>query len=158
MTTKVKVTADENGNVIAVSQNNPEYGYIRVEQNCTVINPTGWLRNTKRSALIKGTVKDLVEAGFVQGQELPGRIVVVESHTPFNPENPDRDLKIAGETGVICRVGDQPIYRQTFYSSNDNAQDELIMHTNTEEIREVQAASKILTRISTREDAEVATL
>ena len=46
---------------------------------------------------------------------LPGKIVVVESLTPFNPENPDRDLKIAGGTGVICRIDDQPIYRQTFY-------------------------------------------
>jgi hypothetical protein len=158
MTTKVRVTADQNGNIIGVSQNNPEYGYIRVEQGCTVINANGWLRNTKRSALIKGTVKDLVEAGFTEGQELPGRIIVVESHNPFNPENPDRDLKVAGETGVICRVGDQPIYRQTFYSSNDNAQDELIMHTNTEEIREVLAASKVISRMTTANNAEVATL
>lgn len=158
MTSKVKVTVDENGNVIGVSQNNPEYGYIRVEQNCTVINPNGWLRNTKRSALIKGTVADLIQAGFTEGKELPGRIVVIESHEPFNPENPDRDLKIAGDTGVICRVGDQPIYRQTFYSSNENAQDELIMHTNTQEIREVLAATKILNRINKTENAEVATL
>jgi hypothetical protein len=158
MTTKVKVTADQNGNIIAVSQNNPEYGYIRVEQGCTVINANGWLRNTKRSALIKGTVKDLVEAGFKEGQELPGKIVVLESHNPFNPENPDRDLKVAGETGVICRVGDQPIYRQTFYISNDNAQDELIMHTNTEEIREVLAASKVIKSITKANNAEVATL
>lgn len=158
MTTKVRVTADQNGNIIGVSPNNPEYGYIRVEQGCTVINPLGWLKNTKRSALIKGTVKDLLDANFTEGQELPGRIIVVESHNPFNPENPDRDLKIAGDTGVICRVDDQPIYRQTFYTSNESAQDELIMHTNTQEIREVQAATRVLNKISRKDDVEVATL
>ena len=28
---KVVVAADKNGNIIGVSQNNPEYGYVRVE-------------------------------------------------------------------------------------------------------------------------------
>lgn len=144
MTTKVRVAADSNGNIIGVSQNNPEYGYVRVTQRVTVINAQGWLQNSTRSALIKGLVKDLVEADFKEGQELPGRIIVVEQHTPFNPQNPDRDLKIAGDTGVVCRVNDEPIYRQTFYTSSDNAVDELIMHTNTEEIREVQAAARTL--------------
>jgi ribosome biogenesis protein Tsr3 len=69
---------------------------------------------------------------------------VVESLTAFNANNPDRDLKIAGDTGVICRIDDQPIYRQTFYSINDNAFDELITHNNSDEIKEVQAAQKAM--------------
>ena len=156
MTTKVRVTADVNGNIIGVSQNNPEYGYVRVEQTVSQINPQGWLRNVKRSALIKGLVKDLVDAGFNEGQELPGRIVVVESLVPFNQENPDRDLKVAGSTGIVCRVDDQPIYRQSFYTSNDNAQDELIMHTNTTEIREVQAASRTLVSLNQEKEEPAA--
>jgi hypothetical protein len=139
---KVVVTADADGNVIGVSKNSPEYGYVRVEQTVNQINDRGWLRVTKRSALIKGLVKDLIEAGLTAGKEIPGKIVVVESFQPFNTENPDRDLKIAGQTGVICRVDDEPIYRQTFYTSNLNAQDEFIMHNNTHEIREVQASLK----------------
>lgn len=139
---KVVVTADADGNVIGVSKNNPEYGYVRVEQTVNQINDRGWLRVTKRSALIKGLVKDLIEAGLTSGKEIPGKIVVVESFQPFNTENPDRDLKIAGQTGVICRVDDEPIYRQTFYTSNLSAQDEFIMHNNTHEIREVQASLK----------------
>lgn len=141
---KVVVTADKSGNIIGVSENNPEYGYVRVEQSGSFINDQGWLRVSKRSALIKGLVKDLVETGFTEGQELDGKIVVVESLTPFNPENPDRDLKIAGETGVVCRIDDQPIYRQTFYTTNVNNQDQLIMHNNSEEIREVQAAQRTI--------------
>lgn len=147
---KVVVTADANGNVIGVSKNNPEYGYVRIEQTVNQINDRGWLRIVKRSALVKGLVKDLIEAGFTAGKELPGKIVVVESFQPFNTENPDRDLKIAGDTGIICRVDDEPIYRQTFYTSNPEAVDVLIMHTNTEEIREVQASLKAVESLSTR--------
>jgi hypothetical protein len=44
--------------------------------------------------------------GFYAGQELPGTIVIEESLTPFNKKAPERDLKIAGETGIVCRVGD----------------------------------------------------
>ena len=49
---KVRVTADVNGNVIGVSLNNPEYGYVRVEQSVTQISEAGWLKPVKRSALI----------------------------------------------------------------------------------------------------------
>ena len=139
---KVRVTADINGNVIGVSQNNPEYGYVRVEQSVTQISEAGWLKPVKRSALIKGKVEDLAQAGFIDGFELSGKIIVKESLTPFNPENPDKDLKIAGQTGVVCRIDDQPIYRQTFYTSNQEAYDELITHDNTSEIREVQVAQR----------------
>ena len=144
---KVRVTADINGNVIGVSQNNPEYGYVRVEQSVTQISEAGWLKPVKRSALIKGKVEDLAQAGFVEGHELSGKILVKESLTPFNPENPDKDLKIAGQTGVVCRIDDQPIYRQTFYTSNQEAFDELITHDNTSEIREVQIAQKEITSL-----------
>ena len=145
---KVVVTADKNGNVVGVSEKSPEYGYVRVEQVSSQINDQGWLRTVRRSALIKGLVNDLVEANFRVGKELPGKIIIQESLVPFNPQNPDRDLKVAGDTGVICRIDDQPIYRQAFYTTNDNAQDQLIMHTNTEEIREVQAAQRSLSSLS----------
>jgi hypothetical protein len=158
MTTKVTVAADKNGNIIGVSENNPEYGWMRVEQHVRVINDRGWLRNTKRSALIKGKVQDLVDCNYQLGEEIPGKIIVVESLTPFNPENPDRDLKIAGETGVICRIDDQPIYRQTFYTPNVNAEDDLLMHSNTEEIREVQAAQRSVSALKNFKRTEAAEL
>jgi hypothetical protein len=141
---KVVVTADGNGNVIGVSQNNPEYGYIRVEQNAIQINDEGWLRRSKRSALIKGKVEDLKYCDYKPGQELSGKIIVVESLIPFNPNNPDKDLKLAGETGIVCRLEDEPIYRQTFYTTNENAYDEFIMHTNSDEIKEVQVAQRAM--------------
>jgi hypothetical protein len=147
MNTKVTVTADENGNVIGVSKNNPEYGYVRVEQTSPMVTDRGWLKISKRSSLIKGKVEDLKSLNYTAGQQLPGTIVIKESLTPFNTDNPDRDLKIAGETGVVCRIDDQPIYRQTFYTTNPNSYDELITHTNTDEIREVQAAQRAMSSI-----------
>lgn len=152
---KVVVTADKNGNVVGVSEKSPEYGYVRVEQSGSFINDQGWLRISRRSALIKGLVKDLVETGFNEGKELNGKIIIIESLVPFNPENPDRDLKIAGETGVVCRIDDQPIYRQSFYTTNENLQDQLIMHTNLEEIREVQAAQRAISKLSPKGMSEI---
>lgn len=149
------VAADKNGNVIGISQKNPEYGYIRVEQQTVQINDQGWLRNSKRSALIKGKVEDLMDCNYKEGTQIPGKIVVRESLTPFNPENPDRDLKVAGDTGVICRINDEPIYRQSFFTSNQAAQDELISHTNSEEIREVLGAQRVLTNITNTADADL---
>jgi len=157
MENKVVVTADPNGNVVGVSQNNPEYGYIRLEQVTTQINEQGWLRNVKRSALIKGKVEDLIATNYRQGNVLPGKIVVVESLTPFNTENPDRDLKVAGNTGIICRVDDQPIYRQSFYTTNPNAYDQLLSHNNSTEIREVMSAQQLMSLLKT-EDSKEATL
>jgi len=145
----VTVVADKNGNVINVSQNNPDYGYVRVEQQSIQINEQGWLKSVKKSTLLKGKMKDLLEAGYREGTQIPGKIIIKESLTPFNDENPDRDLKIAGQTGVICRVDDQPIYRQSFYTTNLNAWDELMGHNNTDEIRDVMTAQKEMEVLTT---------
>lgn len=138
---KVTVTADKNKNVINVSAN-PEYGYIRLEQKTIQIDEKGWLKSVKRSTILHGKMEDLLEAGYREGTELPGKIIVVESLSPLNDKDPDRDLKIAGSTNVICRIDDQPIYRQTYYSNNPEAYDILISHNNSEEIKEVMAAQR----------------
>ena len=143
---KVKVTADQNGNVINVSAN-PEYGYVRLEQKTIQIDERGWLKSVTRSTLLHGKMEDLVEAGYEKGTELPGRIIVMESLTPLNDKNPDRDLKIAGTTNIICRVDDQPIYRQTYYSNNPDAIDIFISHTNSDEIKDVMMAQRELEAI-----------
>ncbi len=149
---KVTVVADSNGNVVTVSPNNPEYGWIFVEQTATQFD-NGWMRNVVRKARINGKVDDLVAAKFVGGQEIPGRIIVLESLVPFNNEEPDRDLKVAGKSGVICRYEDQPIYRQSYFTTNLNSFDELINHTNKDEIREVMLAQKMLSELPSEEPA-----
>lgn len=144
---KVTVVADKNGNVINVSAN-PEFGYLRLEQRTIQIDEKGWLKSVKRSTLLHGKMEDLLDAGYKQGTELPGKIIVVESLSPLNEKNPDKDLKIAGSTNVICRIDDQPIYRQTYYSNNPEAYDILISHNNSEEIKEVMAAQREIANIN----------
>jgi len=152
---KVTVTEDKNGNIVTISDNNPEFGFIKVSQLVTQI-ANGWLRQVVRTAIINGKLDDLVEAKFKKGQELPGKIVIIESFNPFNLKNPDHDLKIAGDTGIICRVDDQPIYRQNVYTVNDQAQDEFIMHDNSYEIKEVISIQKSLVKAKPVEEKEPA--
>jgi len=133
MNKPVKVVRDESGIVIVPSENNEKYGYIRVTQERTLIDETGWVRVKELSALVKGTIEDLKRLGWLEGQSLPGTIVIKEQLLPFNSKNPEKDLKIAGDTGIVCRKGDDPIYRNTFYSPSGKGE-ELIAHTNKDEI------------------------
>ena len=135
MDTKVLVTADEAGNVIVVSKNSPEYGHIRVEQTRMVIDDTGFVKKRKLSALIPGTVEDLKCFGWANGELVDGKVVVKESLTPFNKKDPDRDLKIAGDTGIVCCQDGQPIYRKHLFTFDATAADQNEAHTNGEDIQ-----------------------
>ena len=152
--TKVKVSADKNGNVITVSPKNPEYGWFTVEQLVPEFN-NGWFKHVKRTAIINGKLDDLKALGLKGSEEMPGKIVVLESLLPFDESNPDRDLKIAGKSGIVCRYFDQPIYRQCFYTTNLNCQDELVSHTNKDEIREVFLAQKEIEAMAPEEEANL---
>jgi hypothetical protein len=140
MNSTVKIVADATtGAVVRVSETNPEFASVRLEQTRTVIGNNNFIERKTVSTLLQGATSDLTAMGFYAGQELPGSIVVEESMTPFNKKNPERDLKIAGETGIVCRVGDQPIYRRSTYSTASNAQDTLIKHDNVEQLRSAYA-------------------
>jgi hypothetical protein len=67
--------------------------------------------------------------------KIVGKIVVEESLTPWNKNNPERDLKVAGATGIICRVEGAPIYRRTRFSFNAKSVDTYIQHDNVSELR-----------------------
>jgi len=139
MNSNVRVTADDNGNVVIVSKNNPEWAHIRVEQSRIVIDDNGFARKRTISALVHGTVEDLKSFGWTANSELPGKIIFKESLEPFNVTQPERDYKIAGKTGIVCCQDGQPIYRKTFYTMNANAVDKSEAHTNIEDIRAAYA-------------------
>ena len=132
---KVRVIGDETGNVINQSANNPEYGYVRLEQVKTTIDDNGFLRRRSISTLVQGLISDLKAEGYFSGQELNGKIVVLEAITPFNKKNPERDIKQAGDTGIVCSIEGLPIYRKTLYSLSSNTEDVFIKHDNVEQIR-----------------------
>lgn len=135
MVSKVKVTANEAGDVVIASKENATYGHIRVEQKRTVISDKGWVKVKTISALLHGTVEELESLGYTDGQLLPGKIVIKESLVPFNSANPEGDYKVAGNTGIVCCIDGQPIYRKTFYNPSGNDQDETIAHDNSDAIR-----------------------
>lgn len=135
--TKVTVVPDENGNNIRQSKN-PEYGFVRVVQEAASFGGrNGWANTSNRSALIKGKMEALEQLGLAKAKKLDGKIVILESTEAFNPKDPDRDLKIAGSTGIICCTADgEPIYRTTYYDPTGSDVDELIPHANGDAIRE----------------------
>ena len=62
---------------------------------------------------------------------MPGQLVRQESLEPFNDYS---QPKIAGESGVICKIEGQPIYSRIVYDRSGTMQDTLIAHDNKEEI------------------------
>jgi hypothetical protein len=152
MNSKVLVVADATGAVINVSENNPEYGYVKLQQAKTVVDDNGFLRRTVLTSLIQAPVDILKEMNYYGGQILPGTLVIEESLAPFNKKNPERDLKIAGKTGIVCRLDDQPIYRRVRYSENPDAINKTIQHTNVEELREAYNAQKAVSAIKPNGD------
>ena len=81
-------------------------------------------------------MEDLQALNLKAEDSLPGKIIIKESLEPFSNNDPDRDFKYAGDTGIICAVDGQPIYRKTFFVADANAEDVLIAHTNGDAIRE----------------------
>ena len=144
---KVTVQADEQNNVIRVSKNNPEFAHIRLIQNQVEFSTSGWVNNKQRSTLIHGKVEDLQTLGYTGGQQLDGNIVVREQLTPFSEKDPERDLKMAGDTGVTCMGVDPesgevvPIYRRTTYDATGLAKPTHIPHVNSDEIRAANGAN-----------------
>ena len=141
MQNKVNIVADDMGNIIRQSSNNAEFGHIRLEQQTVSFGNTGWVKSSNRTTLLHGKMDDLQSLNLNESTPLNGKIIVKESVTPFSNNDPDRDLKIAGETGIICSVDDQPIYRKTFFVADTTAQDVLIAHTNGDAIREANGLS-----------------
>jgi hypothetical protein len=139
MNTKVKVVGDATtGSVITLS-GNAQFGYVRLEQVRSVIDDNGFLRRKPVSTLIHGDINELKAMNFYAGQELPGQIVIKEALEPFNSKTPERDLKVAGSTGIVCTFEGAPIYRKTVYTTASNATDTLIKHDNVDQLRDAYA-------------------
>tara|TARA_R110001592_G_scaffold191542_5_gene437844 strand:+ start:2599 stop:3183 length:585 start_codon:yes stop_codon:yes gene_type:complete len=141
MQTKVNVCADDMGNVINQSKNNPEYGYIRLQQDRVTFGNNGWVKKQKLSTLLQGKVEDLQSLNFNAGDTIAGKIVIKEQLEPFNNNDPDRDYKKAGDTGIVCCVDGQPIYRKATFTADTTAQDVLLAHTNGQDIKDANGST-----------------
>jgi hypothetical protein len=133
---KIATCRQDSTDLIGVSPNNSDFGYIRVVSSEGLsFGAGGWLNSRQKSTLIKGKITDLqewVRKNNIQVEsEIPGKIVVKESLTPFyetqqpkrsNPEGPVLYKTVGGIN--------RPIYRQTEFTLDDTIQDELIQHDN----------------------------
>jgi len=131
------------GNVIIQSKNNPEYGYVRLQQDRVTFGNNGWVKKSNVSTLLLGKIDDLQSLNFKAGDEIAGKIVIREQLEPFNANDPERDYKYAGDTGIVCCVDGQPIYRKAMFTADATAQDVLIAHTNGSDIREANGSATV---------------
>tara|TARA_R110000764_G_scaffold54201_1_gene118090 strand:- start:2285 stop:2845 length:561 start_codon:yes stop_codon:yes gene_type:complete len=136
MQSKVNIQADDMGNVVRQSNSNPEFGHVRLIQTRVTFGNGGWVKKSNISTLLHGKVEDLKELGLETMESIPGKIVIKEQLEPFSKNNSDRDYKKAGDTGIICCVDGQPIYRKTFFVTDVTAEDVLIAHNNSQDIKE----------------------
>ena len=143
MSYQVNVSSNEDGGVITLSKNNPEFGFIRLTQRRLVINKKGWVNMKELSALVQADIETLKSLGWAANQKLVGNIVIKESLEPFNNEYADKDLKVAGDTGIVCCLDGQPIYRKCFYDPTGNDPDSLVQHNNSVEIKSASLVTKL---------------
>lgn len=153
MQNQVNIIADDMGNVVRQSSSNSEYGYVRLTQKRVSFGTGGWVKSSNVSTLIHGKLEDLQEMDFKANETLTGKIVIREQLEPFSSNDPDRDYKYAGDTGIICCVDGQPIYRKTFFVPNVTAEDTLLAHTNGADIREANGSNTSV-KMKTVEAAE----
>tara|TARA_R110001606_G_scaffold397831_1_gene575361 strand:- start:1315 stop:1872 length:558 start_codon:yes stop_codon:yes gene_type:complete len=136
MQSKVNILADDMGNVVRQSNSNPEFGHVRLQQTRVTFGNTGWVKKSNISTLLHGKLEDLQEMGLESMEFLPGKIVIKEQLEPFNSKDGDRDYKMAGDTGIVCCVDGQPIYRKTFFVADATVEDVLVAHDNSQAIKE----------------------
>lgn len=136
MNSKVNIIADDKGNVVRQSNSNSEFGHVRLVQTRVTFGNSGWVKKSNISTLLHGKLEDLQEMNLEALEFLPGKIIIKEQLEAFNVNDGDRDLKMAGDTGIVCCVEGQPIYRKTFFVVDTTAQDVLIAHDNGSAIKE----------------------
>jgi hypothetical protein len=154
MQSKVNIIADDKGNVVRQSNTNPEFGHVRLVQTRVTFGNSGWVKKSNISTLLHGKLDDLRDLNLESMEFLPGKIVIKEQLEAFTTNNGDRDYKMAGETGIICCVDGQPIYRKTFFVADTTAQDVLVAHNNSEAIKEANGLDNTNTNVKSAITAE----
>ncbi len=144
MKSSVKITANASGEVFTKNESVSEkdgkqYGFIRLQQS--VVDMSSGVAKVKTISALKSFAQDDFNKAkdfLTAGTSMPGTIVRLESLT----EQKGYKVKRAGEAenAPACTVNGLPIYATTAYSPDANAQDVLIAHDNTEEIKAFQAS------------------
>lgn len=142
----VKVVASKEGVVVEQTAKG-DHVWFRVTSD-EVVSSGKFVNIKERRAIVimKNDVFDrLYPSGDLPAEStLEGRIVVRETLTQLDKNDANRGLKVAGDTGIVCKdASGAPIYRDSYFTFDAAAQDILIPHANTDEIRAAQAANKL---------------
>jgi hypothetical protein len=150
----VQITPSKEGQLITVYKNNSDYGYITLTSTELSTDSRGWIRESKRSTLMRATV-DLLQKYIAMNKTLtvPGKIYVeefLESQVPdsfverFN-KNVDYETQIrpyvkrAGKDGVELTLGGERILRFTSYDPSGTIEDSKVAHDNTDAVKASKA-------------------
>jgi hypothetical protein len=147
----VQITpSSTDGQLITVYKNNSAYGYIKLSSVEMSIGGNGWIRESKRSTLMRAEVELLQR--FIAANKslaLPGKIYVeefLESQLPASyAERLNKNvtyetsikpyIKCAGKDGVELTLGGERILRFTSYDPSGTVEDVKIAHDNTDAVK-----------------------
>lgn len=108
--------------VITVSENNPEYGTIRLDEE-SIQFQNNFMNKTRRSVFIRGKVVDLESLNYKANQALAGKIIKRESFEPFYE---GQSPKINPTTQKVVLKDNKPVYLEFVYTLDMKAQDEWV--------------------------------
>jgi hypothetical protein len=146
----VQITPSKDGQLITVYKNNSNYGYITLTSTELSTDSRGWIRESKRSTLMRAEV-ELLQKYIAANKSLalPGKIYVEEflegelpdSYAERLNQNVDYETRIkpyvkrAGKDGVELTLGGERILRFTAYDASGNIEDSKIAHDNTDAVK-----------------------
>ena len=150
---KIAVNA-AGGYVTAFTTNGGKNGYIQVYQSSIEFTSNGWMREKKRSTLVRGEVELLKKVVATASKDkdgdfaLPGRVCIqeyLESDIPAHVAKAitnsktgeyENSVKRAGEDGPELLCSGDRIIRYAFYDRLGTAEDSKIEHDNQDEVKE----------------------
>ena len=155
MQESVKIAVNAAGScVTAFATNGGKNGYMQVYQSTIEYTTNGWMREKKRSTLVRGETALLMKVVATASKDkdgdlsLPGRVCVqeyLESEMPAHVAKAitnsktgyyENSVKRAGEDGPELLCGGERIIRYAFYDRMGTAVDSKIEHDNQDEVKE----------------------
>lgn len=152
----VTIVPNEAGNLVTPYKSNADFGYVQLTQSKAAMK-NGWMRNSKKVALLKGDTEALREfSAAAKGVGLEGNLVVtefVESEVPeatkkqyFDNSKPVEEqiasyIKRVRKEGLELTLGGERILHFTSWDPTGTLVDTRIQHDNADAVTQWLAAN-----------------
>lgn len=146
MKNQVVVIANKNSGLVFNStgisaKDGKEYGWYTVQS--TFVDRSGAMDKVTVLTALRSTSADAFNAApLAAGELLDGKIVVKES-TIKNPFRTNQEPKRKGKDGGILLFNGLPIYRETEFTTDLNAQNVLVAYTSEAPVAATTASAKL---------------